>query len=351
MRPTFRALWWLGLGVLLILPARALPARADGYIIPIEEASSSVMADQKAVVVYRDGREELILSAGLALGAAQDLAWIIPVPSVPEVQVAGQDLFAALDRISAPEVVYRSEDRPGIALPFFGVGAEAPMAPPVEVIERRQVDVYDVAVLAAGDAQGLLAWLDTEGFVVPDELAPALDAYVMDGWGFVALRLAPGTEAEALMEARPVWLSFAANGPVYPMRLTAAVGRPLAVRLYVLTDHRHELEGFEVEYAGWVEPGADEALAALVDRPIFFTKLFDAAVGPEEMGTDFYPRQAAADESLRQQTVYTYVSASPTIGLGELGCLCGLCSGGGLIVLVLVVIAVRALRRRRQGES
>ncbi|MBN1657107.1 MAG: DUF2330 domain-containing protein [Anaerolineae bacterium] len=332
---------------LLLLFTGATPAHADGYIIPIEEPSSSVMADQKAVLVHRDGREELILSAGIVPGEAQDLAWIIPVPAVPEVQVAGEAVFEALDRISAPEIVYRAERRGGLPLPFGGLGAAAP-PPAVEVIERRQVDVYDVAVLAAGDAAGLLAWLDAEGFVVPATLAPALDAYAAEGWSFVALRLAPGTHPGALTDARPVWLSFEAPEPVYPMRLTAAVDRPLSVRLYLLAEHRHELPGFEVEFAGWMDGGTEEALASLVDRQLFFTKLFDASVPPEEMDADFYPTQAGADDEFRQQQVYTYVSTGSSIGLAELSCLCGVCGGGLLFFAVLVVAAAWLVRHRQR---
>jgi len=55
---------WLTVLCLLVLVA---PGHVDGYIIPAEEPGSSVMAGQKAVIVHHDGREELIISAGLAL--------------------------------------------------------------------------------------------------------------------------------------------------------------------------------------------------------------------------------------------------------------------------------------------
>ncbi len=346
-----RRLARLLLAGLLVAAAGGAIAHADGYVIPEPSPSSSIMADQKAVIVHRDGHEDLVISVGLDLGregveqSVQAMAWVIPVPSVPEVQTAPAALFEELDRISAPEIVYESESRGGLRL---GVGADA-QPPPVEVLERKEVGVYDVAVLAGREAGGLLDWLHAEGFQVPDALRPVLDAYIAEGWTFVAMRIAPGATRDELFDAEPIWLSFETGRMVYPMRLTGVRDTPLALRLYVLADHRYELEGFTVEFAGLAQvalPGGQ--MAGLLDREYFLTKLFDETVTPAEMSHDFYPQQAPTDELYRERVVHTYVSAGPRIGLGEVLFVCGLCWLGNVVLLALLVAAALILRRTQR---
>lgn len=331
----------------LLWTATAGPVQADGYVIPEPMPSSAIVADQQAVLVYRDGHEDLVISIGLDLRSVAELpemAWIIPVPSLPEVKTTDYALFAQLEALSAPEIVYRSEQRDG-----FGLGSGAESAPPpVQVLERKRVGVYDVAVLAGRQGSALLDWLHTEGFGVPEALMPALDSYIAEGWTFVALRIAPDADRNELFSAEPVWLSFDAERMVYPMRLTGVRDEPLALRLYVLADHRYELDGFTVEFADKIEIEApDPAMAAVFDRPYFLTKLFDKSLTPADMSVDFYPHQAPSDEPYREQVVHVVVSSGPSIGRMEVLVLCGGC-WLALAVLAAVVVAVIWLLRRRK---
>jgi hypothetical protein len=335
----------------LLLAVTGSAALADGYVITMDTTSSSIMADQKAVIVYREGREDLVISIGLDLQPGQDrqeMAWIIPVPSQPGVQVTGKELFVELDRITAPEIVYKTEHRDGLS---WGLSAEAiPQA--VEVLERKQVGVYDVAVLAGQEAGALLDWLHAEGFSLPGALKAPLDAYIDEGWTFVAMRIAPDAGQGAVQDAQPVWLSFDADEMVYPMRLTGAQGKPLALRLYILADHRYELDGFTVEFAGWSQVEAhDPLMAPVLDQGFFITKLFNQSVTPADMQVDFYPYQAPVDEPYREQIIETYVSTGMGgmgAGMLELLCPCGLCWLGLAFLLVMIVAAIVLLRRRRQ---
>jgi hypothetical protein len=325
----------------------SVTARADGYVVAEPTPSSSIMPDQKAVLIFHDGHEDLVISIGLELRSAQqlsDMAWIIPVPSLPKVQVTDHPLFDELDRLSTPEIVYTSEQRGGFRL---GTGAEAPPQP-VEVLERKQVGVYDVAVLAGREGGALLDWLNIEGFTVPDGLLPAVDAYIAEGWTFVAMRIAPNLEQDEVFSAEPVWISFDTGQMVYPMRLTGVRDEPLALRLYILADHRYQLGGFTVEFAGTVQVDApDPKMKRVLNREFYFTKLFDQNVTPAEMAVDLYPLQAPTDEPYREQVVQTYVSTGPGLGVEELLFLCGACWLGLALVLILVAIAIWLLRRRK----
>jgi hypothetical protein len=335
------------LALVVLLATTPAAALADGYLIPEETGTSSLMADQQAIILHRPGQEDLIISVGLRLEAGQnppEMAWLIPVPSQPQVQTADRALFDELDRLSAPEIVYHTERRGGGLFPGFGDAAGPPLA--VEVLERKQVGVYDVAVLAAGEGGGLLAWLQDEGFSLPGVLEPAVAAYAAEGWTFVAMRLSPDVTPGEAIEAQPIWLSFQSEQIVYPMRLTAAHGQPLALRLYILADHRYRLDDFNVEFAGPVEVAAPSpAMTPLLAGEFYLTKLFNPAVSPAAMAEDFYPRPASRDDPYREQIVYTHVTAG-SYGSGELLFLCGGCWLLQAILLMAILVVIALLRRR-----
>ena len=75
----------------LLCLAFTLPvvAFADGCIMPLAVNTPEYKAgpapgetDQRSVILWRDGRETLLLQVGYA-GPASDLAWVVPVPSMP----------------------------------------------------------------------------------------------------------------------------------------------------------------------------------------------------------------------------------------------------------------------------
>jgi len=347
MRHAFAA----SLALVIIAAFGPVAVLADGYLIPEETGTSSYMADQQAIIFHRAGQEDMIISVGLDLEAGRnppEMAWLIPVPSQPQVQTADRALFDELNRLSAPEIIYHTErgGGRGPVLPGLEGGAPPPLA--VEVLERKQVGVYDVAVLAAGEEGKLLAWLQDEGFSLPDTLQPAVAAYAAEGWLFVAMRLSPDVTPGEQAEAQPIWLSFQSEQMVYPMRLTAAYGRPLALRLYVLADHRYRLDDFNVEFAGQVEVSApDPALEPLLAGEWYLTKLFNPAVSPAAMAQDFYPRRASRDDPYREQIVYTHVTAR-SHGPGEWVFLCGGCWLLQAILLMITLVAIALLRRRQR---
>ena len=68
-------------------------ALTDGCYMPREdtwrkqrEKSLILEPDQKALIYYSRGREQLVISPNYA-GDATDFAWVVPVPSVPKVEI------------------------------------------------------------------------------------------------------------------------------------------------------------------------------------------------------------------------------------------------------------------------
>jgi hypothetical protein len=336
------------LAAAVLFTVSASEARADGYVISQPASSSSVMPGQRAVLIYRDGHEDLVISIDLDVRSAPqvpDMAWVIPVPALPEIHVTNGALFDELDRLSAPEIIYQPE---GQGARSSGTSAPAP-TPSVEVLERNQVGIYDVAVLASQEGNALRDWLRTEGFGIPGAVQPVLDAYLAEQWVFVAMRIAPDADQSEISSSPPIWLSFDAAQMVYPMRLTGVRTTSLALRLYVLWDHRASLDGFTTEFAGDVQVDApDGAMASTLYRSFYLTKLFDREVTPAEMATDFYPSQAPTDESYRERFVETTVTSRPAPMRVSPAILFGLGGSGLAGLLILIVVSIWLLRRRKR---
>ena len=127
---------------LLVLALALVPQGAypDGLMLPRqtswEQQRERALINepaQKAVVFFRGGREQLIISPSYQ-GPAGDFAWVVPVPSRPQVKILHGALFHELARIVEPApppatgVMMRSK-----------ASAAAPPRPRVVVLERKTV--------------------------------------------------------------------------------------------------------------------------------------------------------------------------------------------------------------------
>jgi hypothetical protein len=218
---------------------------------------------QKAVILYENSTgnvtgnytgnytEHLILSVGFE-GDAEDFAWVIPVPNLPEIAVTDAELFWELSDFTAAEV-------PSPGFGCFGEGAGAP-GDGVDVIEEEVVGPYATAILSATNATALADWLDANGYIFPEEGEEIVSEYIDKEWYFVATKINAVEEgtSEALAEGaiEPIVLSFASNQTVYPLRissLSASTAELPEVLLYVFADHLVVPEQYPlyIGYGNW----------------------------------------------------------------------------------------------------
>jgi hypothetical protein len=329
----------LGLVTSLVEPAVACGC---GVLIPRDGKPLRAPVEQ-AILRLNGGLEDMLLTVQLD-GTAEEAAMIIPTPTQPTVRAGTARLFSRLDTLTQPVIERRNtyvpvplELLPFLALGRSGTASGAPNplvgsgAPPgATLLQRTQIGIYDVSILSATNAADLNNWLATNGYQLPDAIKSALDAYVHQGWYYVAVRLDPkasNREARALQgNLAPLWVTFPTTELVYPMRLSQLAKQPLSVTFYTLADHRQQLAGFTTGYAYPIEPaslsGADDALRELVDRPYFLTKLQANALQPETITGDLTLSRAASDEQYRPviyrtKTVYVPIPATP-LALGTL---------------------------------
>lgn len=333
---------------LALLLAVAVPAKACGCGVYIPREGEGDVVQERALIRW-DGVTEDIVMALSVQGNATEAAWILPVPAQATVQLAEAELFESLQELTRPRVEYRYGLFPPGPLVGSAADGGAPGAPPVLLLEQQTLGPFEVSTLAATDATALSGWLTNNGYNFPTSLAGVLQTYVQQGWFYIAIRLSPGAQGEALSgELDPLWITFQTAEIVYPMRPSALATGRLPVYLYVLAEHRVEKNqtfgDLHIAFADWIEPAtlpAGSPLALYVTRRFFLTKFEEQIWDPSRINADYTFTFAAEDE------VYHDVEIEYIYDIGGLPIFLLVLCGVGLLILALIAGLAVFIRRRR----
>ena len=185
-------------------------------------------------------------------GSPQDFAWVLPVRTGAKIELSHDELFAALDATSNP-VITGPAPNCGNGGAGFGCGSSASAGSGsasfaagadngVQVLSQGVVGPYDQVTLHSTNPNALYDWLVVNKYDVPSQIRPIIDAYVGEGFDFIALRLAPGQGVRAM---KPVRVVTPGAGLSLPLRMVAAgVGANVGITLYVISDGRYQAQNF-----------------------------------------------------------------------------------------------------------
>jgi hypothetical protein len=320
-------------------------AFGDGCIITPTAFAKVQIPDQCALIHFDQGTETLVIDTSFK-GEGTNFAWIVPVPSAPKVEIATTGLFPTLQMIFQPEIIHnvfgfywlaigigafllsilwkqrRGEPQLGLLLKWLLalfllsmlssmlLSASAPSgvaflpAGEVNVVARKRVGVYDTVVLSSRDGVALLNWLNKNGFVTPNNIIAAIQAYAKEGWLFVASKIRRDASLSDPEKPSPLTLTFKTERPVYPLRLTGIGNDDCRIELYVFGPGSAVVTNFAIErcaklvdkrvlgHYGWYR-GFEElriqhpALGAIVGQSEVATKL-TARLSSEQMKEDAY---------------------------------------------------------------
>ena len=264
---------WFG-ALILFLFAHAT-ASADGGYAPSRDVPIVYMPEQGAIVYFKDGREDLIIQVSYQRTGSDDFGWIIPLPSVPEIDSESEGLrgiFSELHVLTTDEL---PSHFPGGGGPGGGGGAGG-NGGGVIVIEEEVVGIYEVTVLEANTFEDLAEWLSDNNFTVPEESEPVFQDYIDRDWFFVCMRLNSSTNSYGYVH--PLRLSFPTDSPVFPMQLTEFSSDVTELLMYVFSEGEYTFSGASEEWGYYVlkftlSNSRYRLLDALVDGDVFITKL------------------------------------------------------------------------------
>ncbi|MGD0092948.1 MAG: DUF2330 domain-containing protein, partial [Planctomycetota bacterium] len=168
MRPKILSLL-LAVGALALLLGPVRPVSADGVMrAPRNYEGSLEELSQEALIIFHDSdlpggaTEDLILKISVqSSGEVRHCGWVVPFPQEPAVAKEDAQLFKELwDYVEArTQRVGKNAGRPAEAK-----SADASLAAGVDVLSRKIVGSYDVAVVRENVAGALDQWLEKEGF-------------------------------------------------------------------------------------------------------------------------------------------------------------------------------------------
>ncbi len=187
-------------------------------------------------------------------GTPDSFAWVLPIHGTVDVGLSADVLFDSIDALTQTQIIAPSLTCPGPPSACFssgddddessfaGAGAATDAVPPVTVTKAANVGPYETVQLHSTDASALNDWLATNGFTIPAEVTPVIDAYVAEGFDFLAMKLLPDQGIQAM---RPVRVTSTGAALSLPLRMAAiGTGASVGITLWVVSDGRYEPQNF-----------------------------------------------------------------------------------------------------------
>jgi hypothetical protein len=337
--------------VILFLLATTTPVLADGCFFPDSMYRDLYESAQKAVILYGNSTEHLILSVSFE-GDAEDFAWVIPVPDKPEIAVTDAELFWELSDFTRTEIPSWNW------FTFWGCsgGAGPSDYEGVDVIEEQVVGPYATAILSATNATALTDWLNANGYIFPEDGEEIISEYIEKEWYFVATKINAVEEdtgySLAEGDIEPIVLSFASEEIVYPLRITSLSAKnttPPEVLLYMFADHVMVPEQYPlyIGYGNWQE----NAFTIEFGNNVSVEDLSDYEILPELVSTylpgdEFYLTKLRSWISADQMVDIKMVSYAEGDSLGPL--VETNANSGDIVVLAIIFGPVFGLYLRRR---
>ena len=185
--------------------AVAAPAHAFcGFYVA--KADTELFNDASKVAIVRDDERTVVTMASDFRGDVSEFAMVVPVPSVPEeeqIHVANPALMDHLDEYTSPRLVEYYDENPCEIDRYYRQREQATAAPPmpaptameeaedlgVTIEAEYEVGEYDILILSAEESNGLIRWLNQNGYKIPDGAEETVGAYLKRGMKFFVAKV------------------------------------------------------------------------------------------------------------------------------------------------------------------
>jgi hypothetical protein len=239
----------LAAGATLVASERDARACGGCFHPPTQVASD--ITDERMLLSVSPGQTTLYDQIEYS-GSPSSFAWVLPIHGTVDVGLSADVLFDSVDALTATSINPPPSDCPSLpssclTAPYGGATANASAgedasAPGVTVTKAQNVGPYETVQLHATDSSALNNWLSTNGFDIPADVTPVIDAYVTEGFDFLAMKLLPD---EGIQAMRPVRVTIPGMSLSLPLRMAAiGTGASVGITLWVVSEGRYEPQNF-----------------------------------------------------------------------------------------------------------
>lgn len=289
------------IAILAQLAAQTGPAAAFcGFYVA--KADAKLFNKSSKVVLTRDGQTTAITMASDYEGSPKEFALVIPVPTFIErkqIGVVDMKTVDHLDAYTAPRLVEYHDSDPcapmvvarsagGVPFPMSALpSADGVRHKGVTVEANYDVGEYDVSILSAQESDGLVNWLNDNGYKIPDGAGPVLGSYIKQNMRFFVAKV--NLERMKFLGGnylRPLQVRYDTAKFMLPLRLgTVNASGPQDLIVYALTKQGR------IEAANYptvkLPSDMDVPLYVKNDFGNFYKAMFDQAVKKENMRAVF----------------------------------------------------------------
>lgn len=295
----------LTLALLIAALTTMMPTSAHAFCgFYVAKADSDLFNGASKVIMTRNEDRTVITMANDFQGDVTDFAIVIPVPSViteKQVHVTENSIIDHLDAYTAPRLVeYFDPDpcQPVMRMEMMSMagapmgamqkgGAQSAESLGVTIEESYTVGEYDILVLSATQSDGLLTWLNQEGYKLPKGAEQTLGSYIkQDMKFFVAKVNLEEFEDSGFTYLRPIQVAYEDDRFMLPIRLgTLNANGPQDLILMTLTKKgRVETSNYRTTK---IPSGMDIPLFVRDEFGDFYKAMFAQQVEKEDMKTVF----------------------------------------------------------------
>lgn len=180
-----------------------------------------VNADQTVIIIWDAAtKTQHFIRKASFKSEADDIGFLIPSPSQPQLNESGNEAFPVLLKLTEPEKKKMARPAGGVSCGCAAKSKTTKSDGGVKVLEEKEVAGFKAVVLEAKSADALVDWLKQHGYAYSPAVQAWAKPYVDKGWKFTALKIAKDKDGRAkkTVSAAALRMTFKTDRPLFPYR-------------------------------------------------------------------------------------------------------------------------------------
>ena len=203
----------------------------------VAKADTGLFNNSSQVVYVRDGDRNVVTMGSDFRGDVQNFAMVVPVPTVLEreqINVSHQAIVDHLDAYTAPRLVEYFDADPCAPVVAYAVAEARAVDGGQIMLKRKQlaaklgvtieaeytVEEYDILLLSATQSDGLVTWLNQQGYQLPAGAGPVIGSYLKQNMKFFVAKVnLKNFDQSGYTRLRPIQIAYEHDRFMLPIRL------------------------------------------------------------------------------------------------------------------------------------